>query len=116
MKMKKFRAKINAPFVKKDKIYEVDDKGFYGMNLSHSYYEIMLNNYPDLFEPVEEKSNKDKWYEAFYLIAIKEVYKEENKEKKLSEIRADILEKIAKVLDDHGHIAHHIYKEVCGEG
>ena len=103
--MKKFRAKINAPFVKKDKIYEVDDKGFYGMNLSHSYYEIMLNNYPDLFEPVEEKSDQEKWLEVlmgYY------PYTKKGKDRDFKTLAANLV-----LL---GYNPDQIYKEVFGEG
>lgn len=98
----KFRAKFNTPWCKKGEIFTAED-----------FHSIKLDkNYPDLFEPVEEKSNQEKWrifLEKFFY----GIYHRMDRE---VEVFYSLTDSLAARLDKLGYSADKIYKEVCGEG
>lgn len=115
MKMKKFRAKIDTPWCKKGEIYVAhtyafDRKTFSPKDIPFGYECVdHPEDYPDLFEPVEEKSNFEKWQEALF----KPISVFDGVSQPLAQALSRL---IGMKLDEEGFCADKIYKEVCGEG
>lgn len=69
--MKKYRAKIDTPWFKKGTIYHEMPYGTYVPDRGEGrcYAIDHPEKWPDVFEPVEEKSNKEKWRDVFMKIS-----------------------------------------------
>ena len=115
--MKKFKVKIDTPWCSKGTIYHYMLYGTYvpdrtiGISTSgaNSFAIDHPEKYHDLFEPVEEKSNYEKWQEALF----KPISVFDGVSKDLAQALARL---IGMKLDQEGFCADKIYKEVCGEG
>lgn len=106
----KYRAKFNTPWCKKGQIYAgefcFEDRSNMPLRFGNP------QDYPDLFEPVEEKSNQEKWrifLEKFFY----GIYYRMDRE---VEVFYSLTDSLAARLDKLGYSADKIYKEVFGEG
>lgn len=85
----KYRAKIDTPWFLKGTIYHYMPYGTYVPDRTIKISPSGLNsfaidhpeNYPDLFEPVEEKTNCEKWEEVFMKIGETEMIESWAKDK-----------------------------------
>ena len=124
--MKKFRAKIDTPWCKKGEIYVAhtyafDRKTFSPKDIPFGYECVdHPEDYPDLFEPVEEKSNYEKWSEILrpYIKKITSAAVESWKRmpSKFYEEALDIEIRSLNIFLSERLDADKICKEVCGEG
>lgn len=114
----KFRAKFNTPWCKKGQIYAgefcFEDRSNMSLRFGNP------QDYPDLFEPVEEKSNYEKWSEILrpYIKKITSAAVESWKRmpSKFYEEALDIEIRSLNIFLSERLDADKICKEVCGEG
>lgn len=109
----KYRAKFNTPWCKRGEIFKLDNYPEQEKSICYEYKSraILFDPmaYPDLFEPVEEKSNFEKWQEALF----KPISVFDGVSQPLAQALSRL---IGMKLDEEGFCADKIYKEVCGEG